>query len=125
MEIPEVCELVTRLREEDVPYANHLFKAAADTIEALVENLREVGPVREWAQSYVNAGRWAGHDSLDAVKTELLERDSLVRRLECDLRLLRRGRIRTLIAGPEGSSGRLRRFRWRVWKSVKDLFGGP
>jgi hypothetical protein len=29
-----------------------------------------------WAQGYLDAGRWAGHRYIDAVKQELLERDA-------------------------------------------------
>jgi len=43
---------------------------------------------QEWAQSYLNSGRWAGHDRADAIKTELLARDEEVKRLRTALERL-------------------------------------
>ena len=44
----------------------------------------DVMPFMEWAQSYLDSGRWAGHSMFDAVKTEILERDRLVSALQAE-----------------------------------------
>jgi hypothetical protein len=40
---------------------------------------------QEWAQSYLDSGRWAGHDRADAIKQVLLARDEEVKRLRAAL----------------------------------------
>ena len=49
------------------------------------EKLQEGAAFEEWAQAYLDSGRWAGHRRDDAVKTELLERDALVVELRAAL----------------------------------------
>jgi len=44
-------------------------------VEIAKAKLREQTEFFDWAQSYVNSARWAGHPLSDAVKTELMERD--------------------------------------------------
>lgn len=41
-----------------------------------------VRPFRDWAQQYLDGGRWAGYDYFTAIKTELLERDAQVDAIE-------------------------------------------
>jgi hypothetical protein len=33
-------------------------------------------PFMTWAQSYLDSGRWAGHDLFDAIRVEMIERDA-------------------------------------------------
>ena len=47
-----------------------------------------IGPFREWAQEYLDGGRWAGYDYYTAIKTELLERDKQVSELLTTLRAI-------------------------------------
>lgn len=61
------------------------FQGAADihklTAALLAEQqwrMEHAEPFLEWAQAYLDSGRWAGHDMFDAIKTELLERDAKV-----------------------------------------------
>lgn len=49
-----------------------------------------VAPFREWAQQYLDGGRWAGFDYFTAIKTELLERDEEVKALRWRLSVLLR-----------------------------------
>jgi hypothetical protein len=44
-------------------------------------------PFQEWAQEYLDGGRWAGHHYGDAVKTELLERDAQLAEARAELSL--------------------------------------
>jgi hypothetical protein len=38
-----------------------------------------VEPFMAWAQTYLDGGRWGGHDVFDAIKTELIERDMVLK----------------------------------------------
>jgi hypothetical protein len=58
--------------------ADRLIQALRQEVEIARELIRKDAAFQEWAQSYLYAGRWAGHDRSDAIKTELLERDAEV-----------------------------------------------
>lgn len=45
---------------------------------------------REWAQEYLDGGRWAGFDYFTAIRTELLERDAEVKALHAKVSELER-----------------------------------
>lgn len=53
----------------------------AEQIENYKTRDAEDDPFRKWAQSYLDADRWAGHKYNDAIKQELLERDGRVEKL--------------------------------------------
>ena len=44
--------------------------------------LRDMRPFFEWAQSYLDSGKWAGRKLYDGIKYELLERDRTIAELE-------------------------------------------
>lgn len=60
-------------------------RRSVETLQAEVEAARELirrdAAFQEWAQGYLDSGRWAGHDRSDAIKAELLERDQQVETL--------------------------------------------
>lgn len=59
----------------------HALLAAAQRVQELEQFKIDGDPFRDWAQSYLDGGRWAGHQLDDAIKAELLERDAEVSRL--------------------------------------------
>lgn len=81
------------------------FRAAADALRSLPaaqELIQHDAEFQEWAQGYLNAARWAGHDRSDAIRTELLERDAEVRSLKAEVEGLKatmHGLPPTLAAG--------------------------
>jgi hypothetical protein len=56
-------------------------EAPEGEIEAARDLIRRDAEFQAWAQSYLDSGKWAGHDRSDAVKQELLARDAEVSRL--------------------------------------------
>lgn len=48
-------------------------------------------PFNEWAQEYLDGGRWAGHHYGDAIKQELIERDSQLAQSEERVKALTEG----------------------------------
>jgi hypothetical protein len=52
-----------------------IVKHALEDVAAARDIIRANAVFQEWAQQYLDSGRWAGHDRADAIKTELLERD--------------------------------------------------
>lgn len=90
-----------RKHTNDYIKALHRAERERDRAQQELNQHREVraqyAPFEEWAQSYLDAGRWAGHMRADAIKTELLERDAEIERLRAELsRLCDRGTVQAL-----------------------------
>lgn len=61
--------------EAQLAEAERQREEAERQVESARDLIRADDDFQTWAQSYLDAGRWAGHDRSDAIKTELLERD--------------------------------------------------
>lgn len=68
-----IAELEAQVKKLDKDVANE--RALKNIV---LDNLKASTDFDKWAQSYLDAGRWAGHRYDDAIKTELLERDAQV-----------------------------------------------
>jgi hypothetical protein len=93
----------------DVDEARFLLDQLTASADALAEARQELqtrreqwteheSPFHEWAQSYLDSARWAGHDRADAIKVELLERDADLASLRAEHETLRKA-LRTEMIG--------------------------
>lgn len=64
--------------------AEAALAAQQTEIDAARELIRLNASFQEWAQGYLDSGRWAGHDRADAVRLELLESDAEITRLTAE-----------------------------------------
>ncbi len=75
--------------------ADRLIQALRQDTEAARALIRRDAEFQEWAQGYLDAGKWAGHDRSDAIKTELLERDAEVQALRQSIDELQKRYVNT------------------------------
>lgn len=76
-----VCQVLRDTKSSyDAEHAARL--AAARELAIWRDNHNRDDAFQEWAQTYLDSGRWAGHDRADAVKQELLERDDQLKQAE-------------------------------------------
>jgi len=105
LELQKQLRRYTDTDSEDNPFkvaARHVYMAGCHVREAEAENARlaaeldcakrklhETDIFNEWAQHYLDSGKWAGHRYDDAVKQELLARDAEVAALAAECAALR------------------------------------
>lgn len=75
----------TMTPEEFLRQVAEIAVMSPDDPEFIVSALRryreQSDRFQEWAQGYLDSGRWGGHDRADAIRQTLLARDEEVKRL--------------------------------------------